>query len=63
VKVQLLSTIGQPINEPCIAMVEITVSDQALSTVKGKVEEIVREQLNAVDALTDRLALGDVNLY
>jgi hypothetical protein len=44
-------------------MVEITVSDQALSTVKGKVEEIVREQLNAVDALTDRLALGDVNLY
>lgn len=63
VKLKLLSTIGQPINEPRVVIVEIVVSEKMLATVSDEVAAIVSEQLEMVDMLTSMLARGEANVF
>lgn len=63
VKVQLLSTIGQPVNKPSIAMVEVAVPESMLTTISNQVTAIAQEQLEMVDMLTATLVSGETSVF
>lgn len=58
--VQLLSMIGQPLAQPRIAVVEVAVRGRLTSAVQAQVSVIARGQLDAVDALVERLTQGEL---
>lgn len=61
--VQLLSTIGQPLAQPRIAVVELAVRGKLTAALKGRAVAIAREQLDAVEALVERLVQGESRVY
>ena len=61
--VQLLSTIGQPLAQPRMAVVEVAVRGRLTLEVKDRIAAIAREQLDAVEALVERLAQGELSVY
>lgn len=61
--VQLLSTIGQPLAQPRIAVVEVAVRGRLTPALKDRAAAIAREHLDAVEALVERLAQGELSVY
>jgi S-adenosylmethionine synthetase len=61
--VQLLSTIGQPIGEPRIAVIELRARGELTASLREQAAAIARAELDAVGALTEQLARGEVGVY
>jgi len=61
--VQLLSTIGQPLDQPRIAQVEVVAGDGLPPAAKHRVASIADEQIGSLDALIERLVQGQVKVY
>lgn len=61
--VQLLSMIGQPLAQPWLAVVEVAVRGRLTPAVKNRAAAIAREQLDAVEALVERLVQGELSVY
>lgn len=61
--VQLLSTIGRPLAQPRIAVVEVAARGRLTAALKGRAAALAREQLDAVDALVERLVQGELRVY
>ena len=61
--VQLLSTIGQPLNRPRIALVEVAAGDGLPAAAKNRVASIVDQQIQSLDALIERLVQGEASVY
>ncbi len=61
VYVWLLSQIGQPINDPKIASVQLILDGSvSLKDVAAPVEDVVREELNDIDKFCEELAYGKI---
>jgi S-adenosylmethionine synthetase len=63
VEVQLLSTIGQPLDRPQIALIEIGSAASLTASVKLEVDRIVNDRLNGIGALISDLAHGLIAVY
>jgi S-adenosylmethionine synthetase len=61
--VQLLSTIGHPLDQPRIAVVDVTTRGALSRTLMDRVTQIARQELDDVAALTARLTLGEIDVY
>lgn len=62
-EVLLLSTIGQPLDRPQIALVEVGPTASLTTSVKMEVEEIVNHRLNQIPTLTKELIHGLIAVY
>lgn len=61
--VQLLSTIGQPLDQPRMALVEVVAGEGLGPAAKHRVASIADEQIGALDALIERLVQGQATVY
>jgi S-adenosylmethionine synthetase len=61
--VQLLSTIGQPLDQPRMAVVEVVAGDGFRPAAKHRVASIADARIGSLDALIERLVQGQVNVY
>lgn len=61
--VQLVSTIGAPIDQPQVALVEIGTAGQLTASVRDRAISIVNEQLEDIEALTHKLVRGHFAVF
>lgn len=61
--VQLLSAIGQSLTQPRMAVLEVAVRGPLTLEVKDRATAIALEQLDAVEALVERLAQGELGVH
>lgn len=60
----LVSEIGRPVTEPAIAHLRLATRDGApIAPLQGKAEEILRQALHGLPTLTERFALGEIDLF
>ncbi len=63
-RVRLLSQIGQPIDQPQVADIDvITESGTSIGNVSDEVRQVVDEQLADVTSITDRLIDGEITTF
>ncbi len=63
VSVQLLSTIGRPVDEPEIAALEVSTGNGMNEALRKRIAAIAEEQLADIGALTRRILEGEIALY
>jgi S-adenosylmethionine synthetase len=63
VEVQLLSTIGQPVDRPQVALINVRSAGGATALLRKEVEQIVNYRFDRIDDLMSRLAHGLVDVY
>lgn len=63
VEVQLLSTIGQPLDRPQIALIEIGPATSLTASVRKEIDQIVNDRLDGIEMLTSDLAHGSITVY
>jgi S-adenosylmethionine synthetase len=62
-EVQLLSTIGQPVDRPQVALINVRSAGGAPGPVRKEVEQIVNHRFDRMEDLMSRLAHGLVDVY
>ena len=59
-----MSEIGRPIDEPAVAHLRLAFRDGTpLGNQQAHAAEILREEIRALPRLTERFALGDMELF
>lgn len=61
--VQILSTIGQPIDQPQVILVDVAASRGLTFELRERVTVVAAAQLEAIGELTQRLARGELKVY
>lgn len=63
VTVRLLSTIGQPVNEPALVMIDISGPQRLQASDRLQIEAEVHQQLRTITELSERLARGELTVF
>jgi S-adenosylmethionine synthetase len=62
--IRLLSQIGQPIDRPLVASVQVLpMTGVRMQKIQGEIEEIVDQQLENVTCITERVIRGELRTF
>ena len=61
--VKIVSTIGQPLDQPLVAAIDVATSAEASPALRGRIHAVACAQLDGIGELTRRLINGEIPVY
>ncbi len=61
--VKLVSTIGQPLDQPQVAAIDVATSAEATPALLARIRAVVCAQLDDIEELTRQLINGEIPVY